>query len=90
MKVKKNNTIIITPTNRNRNKQHDEPNRSNCLQLAQSAGRKARIQGAIGFGRFASYWMKNKREIFKPITWRSNCSRVITFDSHLKTALPLS
>ena len=27
------------------------------------------------------------REIFKPITKRSNCDRVITFDSHLKTTI---
>ena len=34
-----------------------------------------------------SHWLINWREIFKPITKRSNCNRVITFDSHLKTAL---
>ena len=42
--------------------------------------------GAIGFG-FASHWLKNWRESFKPITKRSNRNHVITFDSHLKTAL---
>ena len=31
--------------------------------------------------------MKNWCESFKPITKRSNCNHVITFDSHLKTAL---
>ena len=45
-----------------------------------------RVHGAIGFG-FASHWLKNWRESFKPITKRSNRNHVITFDSHLKTAL---
>ena len=47
---------------------------------------KSRIHGAIGFG-FASHWLKNWCESFKPITKCSNCNHVITFDSHLKTAL---
>ena len=47
---------------------------------------KSREHGAIGFG-FASHWLKNWRESFKPITKRSNRNHVITFDSHLKTAL---
>ena len=55
------------------------------LKLAQSAG-KSRVHGAIGFG-FASRWLKNWRESFKPITKRNNRNHVITFDSHLKTAL---
>ena len=46
------------------------------------------VHGAIGFG-FASHWLKNWRESFKPITKRSNRNHVITFDSHLKTALSL-
>ena len=50
------------------------------------AREKSHVQGAIGLG-FASHWLKNWRESFKPITKRSNRSRVITFDSHLKTAL---
>ena len=45
-----------------------------------------RLHGAIGFG-FASHWLKNWRESFKPITKRSNRNHVITLDSHLKTAL---
>ena len=49
---------------------------------------KSRVQSAIGFG-FASHWLKNWRESFKPITKRSNRNHVITFDSHLKTALTL-
>ena len=44
------------------------------------------MHGASGFG-FASHWLKNWRESFKPITKRSNRNHVITFDSHLKTAL---
>jgi len=50
------------------------------------AREKSRVHGAIGFG-FASHWLKNWRESFKPITERSNRNHVITFDSHLKTAL---
>ena len=36
---------------------------------------------------FASHWLKNWRESFKPIIKRGNRNHVITFDSHLKTAL---
>ena len=50
------------------------------------AREKSRAQGAIGFS-FASHWLKNWRESFEPITKRSNRNHVITFDSHLKTAL---
>ena len=50
------------------------------------AWEKSRVHGAIGFG-FASHWLKNWRESFKPITKRSNRNHVINFDSHLKTTL---
>ena len=50
------------------------------------AWEKSRVHGVIGFG-FASHWLKNWRESVKPITKRSNRNPVITFDSHLKTAL---
>ena len=50
------------------------------------AREQSRVHGAIGFG-FASHWLKNWRESFKPIPKRSNRNHVITFDSHLKTAL---
>ena len=50
------------------------------------AREKWRVHGAIGFG-FASHWLKNWREAFKPIIKSSNRNHVITFDSHLKTAL---
>ena len=50
------------------------------------AREKSRVHGAIGFG-FASHWLKNRCESFKPITKRSNRNHVITFHSHLKTAL---
>ena len=53
------------------------------------AREKSRVHGAIGFG-FASHWLKNWRESFKPITKRSNRDHVIPFDSHLKTALTLT
>ena len=48
--------------------------------------KKSRVHGAIGFG-FAPHWLKNWHESFKPITKRTNRNHVITFDSHLKTAL---
>ena len=50
------------------------------------AREKSRVDGAIGFG-FASRWLKNSRESFKPITTRSNRNHIITFGIHLKTAL---
>ena len=50
------------------------------------AREKSRVHGAISFG-FASHWLKNWRESFKPITKRSNRNHEITFDRHLKTAL---
>ena len=50
------------------------------------AREKSRVRGAIGFG-FDSHWLKNWRDSFQPITKRSNRNHVITFDSHLKTAL---
>ena len=53
------------------------------------AREKSHVHGAIGFG-FASHWLKNWRESFKPITKCSNRNHVITFDSHLKTALEYS
>ena len=48
------------------------------------AREKSCVHDAIGF---ASHWLKNWRDSFKPITKRSNRNHVITFDSHLKTAL---
>ena len=50
------------------------------------AREKSRVHGAIGFG-FASHWLKNCRESFKPIIKRSNRNHVINFNSHLKIAL---
>ena len=47
------------------------------------AREKSRGHGAIGFG-FASHWLRNWRETFKPITKRSNRNHVITFDSHFE------
>jgi len=47
---------------------------------------KSLVHGATGFG-FASHWLKNWRESLKPSTKRSNRNHVITFNSHLKTAL---
>ena len=50
------------------------------------AREKSRAHSAIGFG-FASHWLKNWQESFKPISKLSNRNHAITFDSHLKTAL---
>ena len=52
------------------------------------ARERSRVHGAIGFG-FASHWQKNWRESFQPITKRNNRDHVITFHSHLKTALTI-
>ena len=64
-------------------------NQSQFLEIIYNslkAREKSRVRGAIGFG-FASHWLKNWRESFKPITKRSNRNQVITFDSHLTIAL---
>jgi len=45
---------------------------------------KSCVLGAIGLG-MASYWLKNLREIFKPINKRSDRNRVSSLYSHLKT-----
>ena len=74
--------LIATGTN-------SSMNQSQFLAIAcnsPEAREKSRVDGAIGFG-FASHWLKSWRESFKPITKRSNRNHVITFDSHLKTAL---
>jgi len=47
---------------------------------------ESRICGAIGFD-LASHWLKNWCKSVKQIAKRSNRNHVITFDSHLKTAL---
>ena len=73
---------ITTGTNSNMN--HSQFLAVICYSL--KAREKSRARGAIGFG-FASHWLKNWRDSFNPIIKRSNRNRVITFDSHLKTAL---
>ena len=50
------------------------------------AGEKSLVHDAIRFG-FDTHWLKNWRDSFKPITKRSNRNHVMSFDSHLKTAL---
>ena len=54
------------------------------------AREKSRVQVAICFS-FPFHWFIplpfHGREIFQAIAKRSNCNHVITFDSHLKTAL---
>ena len=67
-------------------------NQSEFLTITRNspkAREKLRVYGAIGFG-FASHWLKNWRESFKPITKCSNRNHVITFYSHLKTGVILS
>ena len=67
-------------------------NQSEFLEITYNlleAREKSRVQGAIGFG-FASHWLNYWRDSFKPITKRSNGNSVITFDSHLKTALQVN
>ena len=64
-------------------------NQSQFLEItcnSLKAREKSRVHSAIGFS-FDSHWLKNWRESFKPITKRSNRNHVITYDSHLKTAL---
>ena len=81
MTVEKTKTKAITPgTNSSMNQLQFPAITCNSLQ----AREKSRVHGAIGF---ASHWLKNWRDSFKPITKRSNRNHAITFDSHLKTAL---
>ena len=47
---------------------------------------QSRVQNAIGVD-FAFHWLKNCRQTFQPITERSKRNRIITFDSHLRSAL---
>ena len=76
---------MITGANSAMNQSEFEVKAFNLLK----AREYSRLPGAIGFG-FASHWLKNWRETFKPITKRSNHNRVITFVSHLKTVLILT
>ena len=73
---------ITTGANSAMNQSHFREIICNSLK----AREESRVHGVIGFG-FASHWLKNWRESFKPITKRSNRNQVITFDSHLTTAL---
>ena len=73
---------ITTGTNSAMNESQFLAITSNLLE----AREKSRVHGAIGFG-FASHWLKNWHDSFKPITKRSNRNHVMTFDSHLKTVL---
>ena len=73
---RKTNTKVITAT-RGAN---SAMNQSEFLVITCNLfkGReKSRVQGAIGFA-FPAHWLKNQREIFKPITKRSNRNRVIS------------
>ena len=73
---------ITTGTNSAMNQSQFPATTCNSLK----AREESRVHGAIGFG-FASHGLKNWRASFEPITKRSNRNHVITFDSHLKTAL---
>ena len=64
-------------------------NQSQFLAITRNqlqAREKSCAHRVIGFG-FASHWLKNWRKSYKPITEGSNHNHVITFDSHLKTAV---
>ena len=64
-------------------------NQSEILAVACNllkAREKLRVQGAIGFV-LASHWWKNWCVILKPISKHSNRNHLMTFGSHLKTAL---
>ena len=67
---------IITGTNSVMNQSQLLAITCNSLEVRE----KSCVHGAIGFG-FASHWLKNQRDSFKPITKRSNCNHVITFES---------
>ena len=54
-----------------------------CYSL--KAREKSRAHGATGFG-FASHWLKNQPESFRPITKRCNRNHV-NFRQSFKTAL---
>ena len=60
-------------------------NQSQFLAITVTRSKRGKNH-AIGFG-FASHWLNNLGDPFKPIIKRSNRNQVITFDSHLKTAL---
>ena len=53
----------------------------NCYLF--NARKKSRVH-SFGFG---FYWLKTWREIFKPITKRTNRDRVISFDGQLKAVV---
>ena len=73
---------ITTGADSAMNQSHFQAITCNSLE----AREESRVHGAIGFG-LDFHWLKTWRESFKPITKRSNRNHVITFDSHLKTAL---
>jgi len=73
---------ITTGTNSTMNQAQFLPIICNSLE----AREKSHVRGAIDFGS-THHWLKNWRESFQPITRSSNRNRVITLDSHLKTAL---
>lgn len=51
------------------------------------ARENSRAQGASGIG-FSSHWLNTWRKISQPIT--NHMNRGISFDSHLKTAPPIT
>ena len=71
---------ITTGTNSSMNQSQFLAITCNLLEVQE----KSRVCGVIGSD---SHWLKNWREYFKPITKCSNRNHVITFKSHIKTAL---
>ena len=76
----------MTAENQKQSARWDNQNSQQLPGTCDKAPEKSRVEGAIGFG-FVSYWLKNWRAIFEPITKRSNCNREISFNSHLKIGL---
>ena len=77
-----NKSNLLRPVKTRENSAWTNQNFCNLIK----ARERSRIERATCFG-FASYRLKNWRDIFKPITSRSNRNRESTFDSHLITAL---
>ncbi len=72
IECRKTKTKVITAANHKGLSQSSEPikTRSKYMQLAGSAGKRA--QASHDWFGFSSDWLRKWREIFKPITERSN------------------
>ncbi len=85
----KTKTKVITLANHNKHRQFSEPIKTQSKCSRHEARENVRARVTIGFG-FTSDWLRKWREIFKPITKRSNSKpkqTQLTFDTQVKTAL---